>query len=500
MIVKTGKKNLLLPYYPGDHYRAYHYGAKPKFHALQELGERRDRLTVCHNCGYVVGHREYWTANENCSKCGNSYHGDYRSEFIAFGWNVMMDMPTVRCIDGVDTAEIELYRYREGKTTTKQRPEKFYTIRYSLAGGVELIPERKEDKLPIHHLKMNHASWEEEHIKELFQIFDEIHPGNGIKELFADARRRRWGFSLKIFIQYFFYMKKYPYLEQLAKAGYGAILYDILRLSPRAVKRKLETLFSNATSEKKIVTLPSFMREFLKTDNGVDDKRFAALQELYLAVPDISREDFELFRKAFPCYLLAMSHITRFIRQGDYTLRELCKLVISQKKILPPREVMSQQRDYIRMCRQMEVPIVKFPANVKELHDDVSACYTFKQNEYKAASFDKRVVEYRETVLSTDKFLIRFPDSLQELIYEGNAMHHCVASYADRVIDGSSIIFFMRRAEDPTTPYITMEFNSQGGLVQARKSHNRAIGNAEESAFIQQFRKEMLLPKLKQAA
>lgn len=500
MIVKAGKKKLLLPYHDGDHYRAYHYGAKPKFHALQEPGERRDRLTVCHNCGYVIGHRQYWTANESCSKCGNTYHGDFRTEFIAFGWNVLMGEPITRNADGEDLAEVELYHYKEGKRTTKISLERFYTIRYSWQEGLTLIPEHKEDRLPIHHLKMNHAPWDEPYVKELFQAFDKVHPGNGVRELFDDVRRKQWGFSLKVFVQYFHYLKQYPYMEQLAKAGYGAILYDILRFSPRVVKRKLETLFSNATNEKKIVLLPSFMREFIKTDKGVDDKRFAALQELYLAVPDISREDFELFRKAFPCYLLAMFHITRFIRQGDYSLRELCKLVISQKGILAPREVMSHQRDYIRMCKQMEIPIVKFPANVRELHDDVSACYTVKQNEYKAASFDKRVIEYRGTVLSTDKFLIRFPESLQELIYEGNAMHHCVASYADRVIDGSSIIFFMRRTEDPSTPYITMEFSSQGVLIQARKSHNRPIGNAEESAFIQQFRKEMLLPKLKQAA
>ena len=500
MIVKAGKKKLLLPYHDGDHYRAYHYGAKPKFHALQEPGERRDRLTVCHNCGYVIGHRQYWTANESCSKCGNTYHGDFRTEFIAFGWNVLMGEPITRNADGEDLAEVELYHYKEGKRTTKISLERFYTIRYSRQEGLTLIPEHKEDRLPVHHLKMNHAPWDEPYVKELFQAFDKVHPGNGVRELFDDVRRKQWGFSLKVFVQYFHYLKQYPYMEQLAKAGYGAILYDILRFSPRVVKRKLETLFSNATNEKKIVLLPSFMREFIKTDKGVDDKRFAALQELYLAVPDISREDFELFRKAFPCYLLAMFHITRFIRQGDYSLRELCKLVISQKGILAPREVMSHQRDYIRMCKQMEIPIVKFPANVRELHDDVSACYTVKQNEYKAASFDKRVIEYRGTVLSTDKFLIRFPDSLQELIYEGNAMHHCVASYADRVIDGSSIIFFMRRTEDPSTPYITMEFSSQGVLIQARKSHNRPIGNAEESAFIQRFRKEMLLPKLKQAA
>ena len=76
-------------------------------------------------------------------------------------------------------------------------------------------------------------------------------------------------------------------------------------------------------------------------------------------------------------------------------------------------------------------------------------------------------------------------------------MHHCVASYADRVIDGTSIIFFMRKAEDPETPYITMEFDRKGDLVQARKSRNATIANTEESAFIRQFQKEILIPNIR---
>lgn len=76
-------------------------------------------------------------------------------------------------------------------------------------------------------------------------------------------------------------------------------------------------------------------------------------------------------------------------------------------------------------------------------------------------------------------------------------MHHCVASYADRIIAGTSIIFFMRKADKPDEPYITMEFDRQGSLVQARKSHNASINNKAETDFIKQFQKNTLIPEIR---
>jgi len=145
----------------------------------------------------------------------------------------------------------------------------------------------------------------------------------------------------------------------------------------------------------------------------------------------------------------------------------------------------------------MEVPYERFPKDVKKLHDAVSANYRVKQDQFKAQAFEKKCNEYKEVSAASERYLIRFPNDLADLIMEGSTMHHCVASYADRVIDGTSIIFFMRKAADPETPYITMEFDRTGKLVQARKRCNAAIGNTEESDFIRQFQKDVLTPVIR---
>ena len=151
----------------------------------------------------------------------------------------------------------------------------------------------------------------------------------------------------------------------------------------------------------------------------------------------------------------------------------------------------------IRMCRQMEIPYERFPKDIRKLHDAISANYRVRQDKIRSQAFDQKCAEYKEVGITSDQYFIRFPHDFAELIMEGSTMHHCVASYADRVIDGTSIIFFMRKANEAEMPYITMEFDRKGELVQARKNRNAPIGNSEESAFIRKFQKEVLLPVIR---
>ena len=84
--------------------------------------------------------------------------------------------------------------------------------------------------------------------------------------------------------------------------------------------------------------------------------------------------------------------------------------------------------------------------------------------------------------MENGRYQIRCPKSLEELILEGQRMHHCVASYAQRFSNGSSLIFFMRKTEEPDASYITMEFDcaraadSGPKSVQQGNSKQRRVG------------------------
>ena len=65
-------------------------------------------------------------------------------------------------------------------------------------------------------------------------------------------------------------------------------------------------------------------------------------------------------------------------------------------------------------------------------------------------------------------YFIRVPETPEEVIAEGQALHHCVGgyNYIRNHADGKNAILFLRRTEEPDTPYYTMEVSPEGKILQ----------------------------------
>lgn len=70
-----------------------------------------------------------------------------------------------------------------------------------------------------------------------------------------------------------------------------------------------------------------------------------------------------------------------------------------------------------------------------------------------------------------DDYLIRPAVSAKEITREGMALLHCVGGYADRHINGKTVILFMRRKDRPGVPLVTIEMNGNR-IVQAHGYRN----------------------------
>lgn len=70
--------------------------------------------------------------------------------------------------------------------------------------------------------------------------------------------------------------------------------------------------------------------------------------------------------------------------------------------------------------------------------------------------------------------LFRAPHSLQEIIQEGSALHHCVGNqrYIEQHTNGTTTIIFIRRKEEPNLPYFTLEYQNQQ-VTQIQEKRNR---------------------------
>lgn len=123
----------------------------------------------------------------------------------------------------------------------------------------------------------------------------------------------------------------------------------------------------------------------------------------------------------------------------------------------------------------MTIPKNKFPKDFKRWHD-------IRIDEYHTAKAFKDAEEHREMCAqfasiaekylplqkdNEDKFIVVIARSPQDLIHEGDTLHHCVGriNYDQRFIREESLIFFIRNKETPDTPFVTLEYSLQNHKV-----------------------------------
>ena len=150
------------------------------------------------------------------------------------------------------------------------------------------------------------------------------------------------------------------------------------------------------------------------------------------------------------------------------------------------RERASFLEDYWRMARAVYNGIpdeLWYPKDLKALHDRVQKIYTTQKNEL----FDRNIQVFAEE-LSVYSFedaetglCIRPCRNQKELIAEGKALSHCVASYAEAYATRKTSIFFIRKISQKRKSYYTLEYRD--GEVRQNQGKGHASRTEEVMAF-----------------
>lgn len=85
---------------------------------------------------------------------------------------------------------------------------------------------------------------------------------------------------------------------------------------------------------------------------------------------------------------------------------------------------------------------------------------------------------------------ILYPASPDDIIAEGQALHHCVGGYVDRVAREECIILFLRQTSQLEKPFYTIEVRNQE-VVQVRGDHNTEATN-DVTVFMKQWEAAVL--------
>lgn len=151
--------------------------------------------------------------------------------------------------------------------------------------------------------------------------------------------------------------------------------------------------------------------------------------------------------------------------------------------------------DYIRQCMTLQYDLhdtaISMPHHFMDAHTRLTDIIKERENAALCGTFAEHIPERERLEFAQDSLLIRQPQSMGEIIREGRSLHHCVGGYASRHAEGVLHILFIRKVDEPDTPYFTMELSTEGKVVQVRGLKNCDPPKAVK-AFVEEYKKYIL--------
>lgn len=214
--------------------------------------------------------------------------------------------------------------------------------------------------------------------------------------------------------------------------------------------------------------------------------------------PDLKWEEFNDLR-----YIRDNGHIDMYKKYIDLmaytTLHKIIRYISEQKLTTRDNDYFDYTGWLEEMGYDMRNEFNLFPKDFQKMHDSMSKLYIkFKdeQSREEEKKFNlllkklrKDTVDVEAMNLNIEGLFIRLPKRLEELKVEGETLHHCVGTYMGKVRRGETMIFFIRKKEEPDKPYYTLEW--RGKVIQCRGSHNCNM-TSEVKAFVQIFQEKMM--------
>lgn len=183
-----------------------------------------------------------------------------------------------------------------------------------------------------------------------------------------------------------------------------------------------------------------------------------------------------------------------FIKQNFYptkTLESILKyiLTVQQSEFIElPSNILNMLSDTLKFAKDLNVPINGFPKVLTIEHNKLAYFHRKYLIENKNEIMSEKARE--DLMFENDEFAIIPCRNSNELINEGNSLNHCVGSYSSRIINDESSILFLRKKEDISKPYITIEVKRNRITQLQGNSGRRNSFNKETENFIENWIKD----------
>lgn len=296
-------------------------------------------------------------------------------------------------------------------------------------------------------------------------------------------RYTRWACSM---VKFFDLYSKYPGIEYLTKEGFEELVND--KLTGRGTYSAINW---NGNSIFKILKLGKADLNEIRTYELKDDSLFLRLYQISKKdKSNLTIKELGKIRGGFGMYFKDMQSVHKYA-----SLRKMEKYISLQRKrnskyFSMDCSVLSTWKDYIFDCKTLEMSLkdeqILFPKDLYKAHQNTIKQIKFKASEMLNIKISKRVKILEKYKFEYEGLIIRAAESSNELIKEGEVLHHCVGGYAARHADGKTNIMFIRKIDEPNKPYYTLEL-IKDEIVQIHGKNNRAP-EKDVKSFIEAFK------------
>lgn len=326
---------------------------------------------------------------------------------------------------------------------------------------------------------------------------------------------------------------EFPKLEWLCKMGLHSLAKDIIN-----DRGYFDDMVGKVNYEgKTIYEILGLTKVNVRTLQAVDGNRYMLrlLQAAQEAGIQFKPEGLQEYYDAFQCNTellkpesrkASLHKLVKYIQKeserypleekgGCWQYSDMGNAGCADSRIERMRDTAKDWLEYLGWCEKLKYDLdsmfVYMPTNFKKVHDrtykeyqeqrDRIAAEEKKRREREAAKRMARARRDMEGVfkkragagafeVSGKRLALLVPRSASEIKAEGEALHHCVGGYVDRVAKGETMVLFVRKSDALQEPYYTMEWNGSR-VVQCRGFENRAM-TPDVKAFAEAFEKKLL--------
>lgn len=291
---------------------------------------------------------------------------------------------------------------------------------------------------------------------------------------------------------------KTPALEALCDAGRWGIVRDVCSGSIRLKEGERKAHKAIGLTKRMYDTLPKFasasyiVAAAVATREGWEPNA----EELAMLENVLGHPGGRMMRRA-----IGARKMIAYLRRAVRYERRRARRVLPTSEAAAVYDAVLTWKDYRDLAERLKVPLdaadARYPYDIWQRHDRLVEEQNRRRREEiirKEAENAKKFHAMWERIAWADwtheEFCIIAAKCTADLVHEGAVLHHCVGGYTENVLAGK-VIFFIRRAEAPDVPYMTLNLDIKTDkVIQLHGYGNNET--AEERAHVMEWVKVWL--------